>query len=153
MSEIQGRPIEPPAARSRGQVPGWAVWALRILVAGTAVVAALQPVYAGLFLAGDSGMRADHSTGHIVIVSLLFFQVIAAVLVWRPGRGPSWPIWVSLGFIFVVEMQAGFGYSRMLALHIPLGVLTVGIAVLLVVFTWSPRLRERRSFPRPRTGQ
>lgn len=153
MSEIQAPPIEQPAPQERVNVPGWAAWTLRFFVAATAIFAVLQPVYAGLFLAGDSGMRAHHSTGHIVIVGLLFFQILAAVLVWRPGRGPSWPIWVTLVYFFFVEIQAGFGFARMLALHIPLGVLTVGIAVLLVVRTFSPQLRVRRSAPKARVTQ
>lgn len=149
MSETQA-PAAAPSSAPIGAVPGWAVWTLRILVLLTAVFTVLQPVFAGQFLAGDSGARGLHSAGHATIAAVLFFQIVAAVLVWRPGRGPAWPIWASIGFLFYIEIQAGFGFVRMLALHIPLGVVAVGASVLLVVLTWSPRLRVRRSEPRVR---
>lgn len=153
MSETQMAPPEPPGSAALGTVPGWAAWTLRILVLLTAVFTVLQPVYAGQLLAGTSGAHGMHAAGHAVIGGLLFFQIVAAVLVWRPGRGPAWPIWASVGFLVYIEIQAGFGFVRMLALHIPLGVVAVGMSVLFVVLTWSPRLRVKRSAPRVRSVQ
>lgn len=140
-------PVAPP-----GRVPGWAAWTLRILVLLTAIFVLLQPVFAGMFLAGEVGMRDMHAAGHFFIVVIVFFQIIAAVLVWRPGRGPAWPIWASIAYLLYVEAQASFGFIRMLSLHIPLGVLALGLALLMLVGTWSPRLRVRRSTP-PGSGE
>jgi hypothetical protein len=47
---------------------------------------------------------------------LVFFQFIAAILLWRPGRGPSWPIWVSLAFFLAAEAQSALGYARTVSL-------------------------------------
>ncbi len=148
MTEPLAPPAVPPAAAQTepaGRVPGWAVWLLRVLVLITAILVLLQPVTAGLFVTGDVGILGLHSAGHIFISLALMLQIVAAILVWRPGRGPSWPIWTTLGLFFMIEIQAGFGFARMLALHIPLGVLTFGLAVAMLIAAWSPRLRVRRS--------
>jgi hypothetical protein len=153
MTEPLAPPAVPPVAphtEPAGRVPGWAAWLLRVLVLLTAVLVLLQPVSAGLFVTGDVGMLGMHSAGHIFIALVLMLQIVAAILVWRPGRGPSWPIWATVGLFFLVETQAGFGFARMLALHIPLGVLTFGLAVAMLIAAWSPRLRVRRSAPKPR---
>ena len=46
-------------------------------------------------------------------------------------------------------MQVGFGYERMLALHVPLGVTIVGVMLLLLVWVWRPRLGAPRTTDRP----
>jgi hypothetical protein len=119
-------------------------------VLGVAVLVFGQPVLAGLFVTGDVGMLRIHSTIAGFITTLLFFQFVAAILLWRPGRGPSWPIWASLAFFLVAEVQGALGYARTVSLHIPLGVLLFGFAVVMVIATWSPKLRVRRSQPHQR---
>lgn len=146
MTEPLAPAAAPPATterRSAGRVPGWAVWSLRVLTLLTAVLVFLQPVWAGLFVTGDVGMLGMHSAGHIFITLVLLLQIVAAVLMWRPGRGPTWPIWTTAGMFLLVGLQAGLGYARMLALHIPVGVLIFGLALVMLVAAWSPRLRTR----------
>lgn len=153
MTESLAPPAVPPAPHRSvpaGRVPGWAAWPFRVLVLLNAVLVFFQPVTAGLFVTGEVGMLGMHSAGHIFISLALMLQIVAAILVWRPGRGPSWPIWTTVGMFFLVGMQAGFGYARMLSLHIPLGVLTFGLAVAMLIAAWSRRLRVRRSAPRSR---
>jgi hypothetical protein len=58
-----------------------------------------------------------------------------AVLVWRPGRGPGWPALASLALLLAEEFQMGFGYARLLGLHVPLGVAIFGLTVVMVVGT------------------
>jgi hypothetical protein len=153
MTEPLAPPATPPAAPEvppAARVPGWAAWLLRGLVLLTAVLVLLQPVSAGLFVTGNVEMLGLHSAGHIFISLVLLLQMVAAVLIWRPGRGPAWPIWATVGMFLLVGMQAGLGYVRMLSLHIPLGVLTFGLSVAMLIAAWSPRLRIRRSTPRNR---
>ncbi|HEU4540750.1 MAG TPA: hypothetical protein VFR23_06445 [Jiangellaceae bacterium] len=153
MTEPLAPTATPPAtgqSRPAGIVPGWAVWLLRVLVLLTAVLVFLQPVWAGLFVTGNVGMLGLHSAGHIFISLMLLLQIVAAVLVWRPGGGPSWPVWTSIGLFLLVGVQAGFGFARVLAVHIPVGVLTFGLTVAMLIAAWSPRLRVRRSEPRSR---
>lgn len=141
---------EPPTDALPGIVPGWAVWMLRVIVLLIAVLVFLQPVFAGLFVTGDVGMLRMHSTMAGFINLLVFFQFIAAILLWRPGWGPSWPIWASLAFFLAAEAQSALGYARTVSLHIPAGVLLFGIATVMVIGTWSPKLRVRRSRRRQR---
>lgn len=141
----------PQATRTSERVPEWAVWSLRILVLAVAILVFGQPVLAGLFVTGDVGMLESHSMHATYLLTLAFFQIIAAILVWRPGGGPTWPIWASLAFFVIAELQAGFGYARLIAIHIPLGVALFGMSVLLVAGTWSARIRVRRS-PKTSTG-
>jgi hypothetical protein len=139
-----------PPASPAGRVPAWAAWSLRAVVLAVAILVFLQPVLAGRFITGDVGMLRVHSTVAGFITALAFLQFAAAILVWRPGRGPSWPIWASLAFFLVAEVQGALGYARVVSLHIPLGVLLFGLAVAMVIGTWSPKLRIRRSHPRRR---
>lgn len=134
---------EPP--ETTRPVPGWAVWTLRCLVLLVTVLVLAQPVLAGLFVTGDVGMLELHGITASFLVALVAFQTIAAILVWRPGRGPAWPILASGAAFVVVELQAGLGYARVVAAHIPLGVLLFGLSVALLIAVWSPRLRQRRT--------
>jgi hypothetical protein len=123
-------------------VPGWAVWSLRVLVLLVAVLVLLQAVLAGLFVTGDVGLLEAHSANAGLVTALAFLQVVAAILLWRPGRGAAWPIWVTLASFVLVEAQAGFGYARLVALHIPMGVALFGLSVGLVVAVFSPSIRR-----------
>ncbi|RJL36199.1 hypothetical protein D5H75_01790 [Bailinhaonella thermotolerans] len=129
-------------------VPGWAVWSLRGLVLAVTLLVLAQPVLAGLFVTGDVGMLGLHGAIASFLAALVFFQVVAAILVWRPGRGPAWPIGASVAGFVLVEAQSAAGYARAVALHIPLGVLLFGLSVALLIAVWSPGVRRRR----PRRG-
>jgi uncharacterized membrane protein len=72
-------------------------------------------------------------TGAAAMVMLL-----AAVVQWRPGRGPAWPAFASLAVVAAVVVQIVMGYARNLAVHVPLGVLIVTSDVLLLVWVWKP---------------
>lgn len=56
--------------------------------------------------------------------------------VWRPGRGPGWPALASLALLLAEILQLGFGYGRVLALHVPLGVAIFGLTVALALGAW-----------------
>lgn len=133
------------APESAPPVSGWAVWPLRVVVSVVALLVLVQPVLAGLFVTGDVGMLDLHSIIASFLVMLVFLQIVAAILLWRPGRGPAWPIAVSVGNFVLAELQSGLGYARVVAAHIPLGVLLFGFSVAFLVGVWSPRLRRRRS--------
>jgi hypothetical protein len=126
-------------------VPGWAVWTLRGLVLLVAALVLLQSVLAGLFVTGDVGLLEAHSLNASFVTTLAFLQVIAAILVWRPGRGPAWPIWATLASFLLVEVQVGFGYARLVSLHIPMGVALFGLSIGLVAAVFSPSIRRGRS--------
>lgn len=111
------------------------------------VMVVAQPFLAGAFLNGDlEAMKDVHApNGDGIVATALFLVVPAAILFWRPGRGP---IWMPLGAVvlFLVEgMQVGFGWAHQLGLHIPLGVAIVGIVVATEVWLirWRVRLGRR----------
>ena len=115
------------------------MWLLRVSAALVAALVLAQSVLAGLFVTGDVGMLSLHSATASLLAALAFLQVVAAVLVWRPGRGPAWPIWASVMFFLLIEAQSAAGYARALALHIPMGVLMFGLSVALLSRAWSVR--------------
>lgn len=128
---------------------GWAVWSLRGIVLLVTLLVFIQPVLAGLFVTGDVGMLDLHSMTASFLAVLVFFQIVAAILVWRPGRGPAWPIAAGVATFVLVELQSGLGYARAVAVHIPFGVLLFGLSIAVLIGVWSPRLRQRR----PTRGQ
>ena len=130
-------PVPPP-------VPGWAVWTLRALTTLVTALILVQPVLAGLFVTGDVGMLEMHSMTASILVAVIFLQLVAAILVWRPGRGPAWPAGACAALFVTAELQSGMGYARLVAVHIPLGVLLFGLSVALLVAVWSPRVRRSR---------
>ena len=77
--------------------------------------------------------------GTLLLVATV--QVPLAVLAWRPGRLPAWPIGVSAALVVAEVAQVALGATGVLAVHVPLGVAIVGTAVTLAV--WVVRARPR----------
>ena len=87
-----------------------------------------QVIFAGLFLDGHHAWRDWHAANGMVLVPLLaLIQVVLAVVVWRPGRGPGWPAVASVGLLVAVVLQNVMGQAGLLAVHVPLGVAIVGV--------------------------
>ncbi|MEV4806321.1 hypothetical protein AB0K18_40535 [Nonomuraea sp. NPDC049421] len=72
--------------------PGWIVWSLRVTATGHLAGVLVQAALAGLFVTGDVDLLAWHRDNAGYTHALLYAQVVAAVLLWRPGRGPGWPV-------------------------------------------------------------
>ena len=102
-------------------------------VHATLVVA--QPFLAGMFLSGlVDAIQVHRIIGHTLpAVGLL--QVVAALLLWRPGGGPLWPLQISAVLFFAEVIQVVLGYAGALGMHLPLGVAIVAGTV--VMFVWS----------------
>ncbi|MGA8114736.1 MAG: hypothetical protein WCA46_13815 [Actinocatenispora sp.] len=114
-------------------VPLGYVLALRVVSALVALLVLVQPVTAGLFVTG----RVSYLTGHAAVGGILFMllplQFVAAVLLWRPGRGSWWPMLFTAVELVLVVAQLATGGTRALAVHIPLGTALFGVALL---FAW-----------------
>ena len=119
--------------------PAWPAWVFRIVVTAQAVLAFNQAVFAGRFINGDYGAVATHSTGAGIVEAVLMLEVVAAVLLWRPGRGPGWPILAALGLFLLVGVQIALGFTRALAVHVPLGVTIIVLDILMLVWAWRYR--------------
>jgi hypothetical protein len=126
-----------------GATPAWPAWVFRIVVTVEAVLAFNQAVFAGRFINGDYGAVATHSTGAAVTGLVLLVEAVAAVLLWRPGRGPGWPIPAALGLFLLVGVQIALGFTRALAVHVPLGVTIIVLDTLMLVWAWRYRPATR----------
>lgn len=123
-------------------------WALlfAVFTLHTALVVA-QPIFAGAYLDGSlEAMKSGHApNADAIVFSALLLVVPAAILFWRPGRGPGW-IAVAAPVLFAAEgTQMVLGYAHQLALHIPLGVAIVGtvVAVEVWLIRWRVRIGRR----------
>lgn len=116
---------------------------MRAVVTLHALAAVAQPVLAGQFLEGNFDMLAWHSANAVLVQMFGLCQIVAAVLLRWPGRGPLWPLPVSVLLFLAEAAQATFGYIRMLDLHVPLGVAIVGTATWMAFWVWRPRLGRR----------
>ncbi|MCU1681708.1 MAG: hypothetical protein JWQ81_2447 [Amycolatopsis sp.] len=114
----------------------WPRWLFRAAVTAEAVLAFAQAVLAGGFLAGHYDFLAMHKENATRTGITAVVLGLCAVLLWRPGRGPWWPIPVSIGLFGVEAGQIVLGYSRILAVHIPLGVLIIAGILFLLVWAW-----------------
>jgi hypothetical protein len=108
---------------------------LRAIVLLHAALVLAQAAFAGQFLAGDAAWVRLHELNAGIIHLVALVQLVVAILVWRPGRGPGWPALASLALLLAEELQMGFGYARVLALHVPLGVAIFGTTVAMLVGT------------------
>jgi hypothetical protein len=106
----------------------------------TSTVAAVllfdQAVFAGQFLDGTFGSLHTHRENATYAGICVLISAVAAVLVRWPGRGPWWPIVASLGIFALIAVQIMLGFARAIALHVPLGVATIGLAAALAVWAW-----------------
>jgi hypothetical protein len=106
-----------------------------------AVFALAQAVLAGGFLAGHYDFLAMHKENATITGIAGIVVILTAVLLWKPGGGPGWPIAVSAVLFAAEAGQIILGYGRVLAVHVPLGVLIiVGIGTLLM---WAWRAPAR----------
>jgi hypothetical protein len=64
---------------------------------------------------------------------------------------PRWPALASLALLLAEELQIGFGYARMLALHVPLGVASFGLTTAMLVGTGRLTRPDAASKAQPRT--
>jgi hypothetical protein len=118
-----------------------ALTVLRVTAVLHAVAICLQPVFAGIYLNGSpDGMRMHEPTG-LAIVFLGLAQLLAATIWWRTSgrwQAPVMSLLILIGEVFQVAM----GYSRQLAVHIPLGIALVATTVALAF--WINRQRVSR---------
>lgn len=138
---LTGHPAAPPPV-PRG--PRATLWLLRSLALLFLLAVLAQPVFAGLYLSGDWDALALHSGNAVVVESLGFFLTVAGLLYWLAGRGRGRVALCCAALWFVAEMQAGFGYARMLGLHVPLGVTVVTVSVLFTVWVFRVGARVPR---------
>ncbi|TKA11226.1 hypothetical protein FCI23_12795 [Actinacidiphila oryziradicis] len=122
----------------RPQIRRWARLLFRTVVTCEAVLALGQAVLAGSLLSGHYGALDLHAANATATGVTAIVQTITAVLLWRPGGGPGWPAVASASLFAAEGGQIVMGYGRVLAVHVPLGVIIIACTLLMLVWAWRP---------------
>jgi hypothetical protein len=113
--------------------------AFRLIVTVHCALILLQAVLAGQYLSGVFDALAVHNANAGFVLLAGWAQAVAALLLWRPGRGPAWPLGASVLVCVAELMQMAAGMSRELGLHVPLGVTLFGATTALTGWAWARR--------------
>jgi hypothetical protein len=81
-------------------------------------------------------MLALHKINGILVGVISVVQIVAAVLAWRVGLAPGRVATAVVLLALAVVAEIIGGFSRTLALHVPLGVAIVGLTGWLLVWVW-----------------
>jgi hypothetical protein len=120
----------------------WPVALVRIFAIITLLQVLSQAALAGGFISGRIGYLTAHSVNGSVLVLTVMGLGLSTVLLFRPGRGPWWPILITVVLWWMVAVQVGLGFARVVGFHIPLG---AAILALTGAFAWwSFSYRPRR---------
>jgi hypothetical protein len=125
--------------------PRVTLWLLRIALAVHALAAIAQPVIAGRYLSGDFDALTVHAANAALMMLTTMGAFGAAVLYWAAGRGAGWPALILAAMFVGIIAQTALGALRVLAIHIPLGVVIVALAVALAVWSFRPSALRARS--------
>ncbi|TDD18206.1 hypothetical protein E1218_26565 [Kribbella turkmenica] len=107
---------------------------LRLVAVTHAAAICLQPILAGVYLNGTGGAQRIHEPVGLAVAAVATIQLLVATIWWRSGGRLTAPL-VSLLVLIGESVQIGMGYSRELALHLPLGIALVGAVVGFAVWT------------------
>jgi len=121
----------------------WSV--LRVVTVLTTLSAFTQAVLAGGVVAGRIEALPLHSTNGLLLVVGTLALLVALVLAWRPGGGPAWTPLAGLLLTAATVVQLGLGFSRSLAVHVPLGTTVIIAQVMLLVWVWHRPFPAQRS--------
>ncbi|TDD34095.1 hypothetical protein E1286_41295 [Nonomuraea terrae] len=116
--------------------PSWIVWALRVTATAHLIGVLAQAALAGLFVTGDVDLLTWHQNNGGVTHAMLYLQLVSAVLLWRPARLSSRPALISLAMVLVETAQVALGNARLVAAHIPLGMLIFGMSAVFTMWAW-----------------
>ncbi|MFF3513273.1 hypothetical protein [Streptomyces sp. NPDC002573] len=114
----------------------WTLAVFRAVVTCEAALALGQAVLAGSFLSGHYGALDLHALNATATGLTALAQIVAALLLWRPGGGPSWPLLAGIALFGAEAGQIAMGYTRVLAVHVPLGVAIIACTFLMFGWAW-----------------
>lgn len=112
------------------------LWSFRPLALLQAILFVLQPISIGSFLQGSYGAFDMHSlVGGLLVPLTMLTGLVGLVLAVLARR-----VWFGAGVIALLVLttfQVGMGHTRLLAVHVPLGVAIVALAVWLCAWSWT----------------
>lgn len=146
MNEKSAAKAATPVANRRARGPAPKPATLRVLQI-TAVVSVLALIYqfvtAGQVLAHTPAALALHGDGAIAIHIIFGLTMVAAIIHWRLRHGPVWPAVITAAAFVLSFIQAHFGSTGMMAIHVPTAVLlTIGI-VWVAAWSFTRNARSR----------
>lgn len=118
------------------RAPEWPRWALRISLTLAAVLLFAQSITAGLFLAELRAAFPIHRELANAAGIAVALSIIAAILCVRLRRDARWPIAATIGMLALMSLQAFAGFRSLTAVHVPLGVLTITVAIAFATWAW-----------------
>jgi hypothetical protein len=118
--------------------PTWPLSTYRIVATLAAVLLFIQSILAGQFIADKHDKIAFtlHRENAIISVIVVLVLVVAAILTVWPGGGRKTVLPRAIGLLVVTAGEAAAGFAKLTALHVPLGVLLIGIAAWMAVLSW-----------------
>jgi hypothetical protein len=122
--------------------PSWPRNVLRTALTIQTLLLFAQPVLIGGFLQGNYPWLALHRANAMASAVVAAGTAGAAVLHWRRGRGPAWPVAVSLAIVAAIAAQIALGFARLLIIHIPLGAAIVAASIRLLAWAWQSPARK-----------
>ncbi|GAA4201850.1 hypothetical protein GCM10022252_57100 [Streptosporangium oxazolinicum] len=123
---------------SRTRIVLGAVLALQVFVI------VLQGLTAGQVLGGATDALSLHGMGALPVHVLGLVQLVTAVLLWRPGRGPAWPALASLVLLVGGFAQSMTGGEGITVVHVPLALGLIALTVGMLVWVITPRPESPR---------
>ncbi|GAA1960695.1 hypothetical protein [Kitasatospora viridis] len=100
----------------------WPLTTLKVFAALTALLALAEPFLAGGFLQGYYPLLQAHMIAAMILSTAVLLAAIAGLLVWKAAGGPSTPA-IQYGILLLCCVaQISLGFSRVLLIHVPLGV-------------------------------
>jgi hypothetical protein len=141
---VTEEPATEPEAPRRVRTPRKSLVALRIIAVVHLLVFFLQPVLAGIYLSGDFDAIGLHELNGQIVTIMAGSQLIGCLIyAWR-GGGRWWPLWFSIGMVLLEETQKGLGYERVVAFHVPFGILLLATQLFFTHWTFSSRAKVAR---------
>jgi hypothetical protein len=110
--------------------------------AGLGLLGVAQAVLAGSFLSGQYDALRLHLMTAMVMVTVAVVQAVGVVVLRRAGGSRSVML-LGLAFPVILAGLTGLGMTRMVALHVPLGVLSVVGLLRLAAWVWRTPLPTR----------
>jgi hypothetical protein len=125
--------------------PRVTLWLLRALLTVHVVAVLSQPIWAGMFLTGDIDAIAVHGALGSALAAWDLLVIGAAIAYALAARARLWVPLGAVALFLLVGFQIGFGYSRDLEWHVPLGVAIVTTSLLAGFWVWTPSAARERS--------
>lgn len=112
------------------------LWAFRMVALLQAVLFVLQPISIGSFLQGSWAAFDMHSLVGALLVPLTMLTGLVGLLLAVLARRVAVGVGV-VALLMLTTFQVGMGHTRLLVVHVPLGVALVALAVWLCAWSWT----------------